>query len=197
MSIAKRIAEAIEKIGKDPPDPEGAVYQLCSALEDTATRLYEKKGRESYKKFVHENMDLITRCGGRVRILNLRFGVDLNKNRDADEQIIPDSNGTFSFEQVLYHVVRCGLYHTATLPPEVRFGADHSISVTEDGVIVLPPKIIIGLIVSIVASPVNVGQHLEVESAINLVEGFQIPLNKCWGKRAELLALFAALDALQ
>ncbi len=44
MSIGKRVAEAVEKMAND--DPEGALFQICSALDKTAKEEYLKGGRE-------------------------------------------------------------------------------------------------------------------------------------------------------
>ena len=108
MSIGKRVAEAVEKM--DAGDPEGALFQISSAIDATAKREFSKAGRRSYKDFVHDNLALITDITFQgTRILNLHFAFD-------HPQIAKDSSGTCTIQDILYHAVRCGLYHDSALP---------------------------------------------------------------------------------
>jgi hypothetical protein len=54
MSIGKRIAEAVEKSSKG--DPESVLISVSIAIDATASKLYGKSGRSSYKKFIHKNL---------------------------------------------------------------------------------------------------------------------------------------------
>ena len=191
MSISKRVAEAVEKMARG--DTEGSLFQICSALDATAAQLYGKGGGKSYRDFIHENLEIITHAALGFSILNLNLQYDINANRPAGmAPIPPDANGLFSVEQIFYHAVRCCLYHEAKLPSDLTFDEKPIIDVKPEG-LVLPASLVYGLIAAVVACPINVGERVNDAYGIN-VEGVQIPLNKLWGKRDELRALYAAMQ---
>jgi hypothetical protein len=193
MTIADRVTQASERMVKG--DHEGALFQICSALEATAAREYGRAGRGAYKQFIHENLELITRIGFRCRIANLNFGIDLNRFRPTDDQLTPEGpDGSFTIEQILYHVVRCDLYHNAGLPPHIEFGPEPVIRCDVDKVFIAG-SIVNGLILSVVASPANVGHAMTDDFWFDFTEGVKLRLNKFWGKRDALRSLIAAFDA--
>ena len=112
MSIGKRISEAIDKM--DASDPEGVLFAVCATLDATAASEFGRGGT-SYKRFVSENLDLITGVafGGR-RILKMRLGFDHPEMKKS-----PDC--AYTIEEILYHAVRCGLYHEERLPDNLQF----------------------------------------------------------------------------
>jgi len=179
MSIGKRVSEAIEKM--EASDSEGALFAICAPIEATAVKEFNKKGRSSYKNFIHQNLGLITDIafGGR-QILNMNLAYnhpDLKKNSD----------GTYSFQDIIYHVVRCGHYHEAKIPDNLKFTQEGLISVN-DGNLVLPSSLIYGLIIAVVVSPANSGENTNKNEILNLYN-FPIPINKLWGKRKEFFWL--------
>lgn len=90
-------------------DPERALLPLSAAIDATATKLYTQRGRKSYKEFIHQNLNLITEVSFGTSILNINLKYD-HPDLEAD----PD--GRCSIQNILYHVVRCGLVHSAELP---------------------------------------------------------------------------------
>jgi hypothetical protein len=184
MSVGKRVADTIDKM--ELGDPEGALFQICAAIEVTAKTEFGKSSRSSYKDFIHKSLGLITDIafGGR-KILNLNLGYDhpdLKKNAD----------GCVAVQDIFYHVVRCGLYHDASLPDDLKFTDEMQIRI-KDGVLVLPSALIYGLITAVVVSPANRDEHAPKEGMLNLSD-FPIPINKLWGRRAELLWLLEAVN---
>jgi hypothetical protein len=183
-SIGKRVAEAMEKI--DARDAEGALYQICSALGSTADREYPNPGGKSYRQFIHDNMSVITRVGMGVEILNLHLG------GFSHPEITPDASGTCRFEQVLYHAVRCGLYHEGKLPDDLRFefgkAFDH-----RGPVLVLPAELIYGLITAVVIAPVNAGEKLPDHFGFIINGCCRLRADAVWGKRAEFRWLLDAV----
>src|SRR5688500_6195752 len=113
MSVGKRVAEAIDKMQQR--DAEGALFQICAPIDSTAKREASKGGGKTYREFVHDNLGLITRVGLGVGILNVNLG------QFDHPKIKTDEHGRCSVEQILYHAVRCGLYHEGKLPPNLRF----------------------------------------------------------------------------
>ena len=110
MGVGKRISDTIDKM--QAGDPEGALFQICAAIDVTARNEFGKSGRGSYKDFIHQNLGLITDIafGGR-RFLNLNLEYDhpeLKKNPD----------GCVPVQDIFYHAIRCALYHEASLPDD-------------------------------------------------------------------------------
>ncbi len=114
MSIGKRIEEAIAKM--DAGDCEGALIPASIAVDATATQEYPAlTNNQVYKSFLGDNLDLFTRASfGGIRIGRIALKYDHPDSRSS-------ADGTCTVEQILYHVVRCGLLHQAGLPPTLRF----------------------------------------------------------------------------
>jgi hypothetical protein len=187
VGIAKCVAEAFEKIRAG--DPEGALMQICAAIEATATAEYGKEGRGSYKDFLRDNLGLITKVGFGLSILNLNLGY-------VHPRIKTATPGLCSFEDILYHAVRCGLYHQASLPSDLRFHDEPAFKI-EDELLVLPAKLVLGLVIAVVVAPINKDEKA-TEGHYGLdISGYRVPLNKLWGRRAELLELYRTMDAIQ
>jgi hypothetical protein len=186
MGIADRVAGAIRYMADG--QAEAALHEICSAIEATATREAGKGGRRTYKEFVHDNLYLITKTGLGVPVLNINLHY-------SHPEIETDGNGLCSIQDVIYHAVRCGLYHQAKLPADLKFGAEQVFKY-EDDVLVLPASLIHGFIIAVVAAPVNKGETVDGHYGFTL-RGFDVPVNKVWGQRDKILALHAAMDALQ
>lgn len=186
MSVGKRVADTVEKMAAN--DPEGALFQICAAIDATAARETGKSGRSSYKAFIKQNLALITQIAfsGRT-VLGMNLAID-------HASVKRDAKGTASIEDILYHVVRCGLYHQAALPKELQFTDQVQIHM-KDGRLLLPSSLINGLIVAVVVSPANRGELCSELSTLNLGAAI-LPLNKLWGRREELLWLLDAIKAL-
>jgi hypothetical protein len=188
MSVGQRIADTIDKM--QVGDPEGALFQIAAAIEVTAEHESKTSGRSSYKNFIGQHLGLITRIAfGGTKILNLRLAYDhpeLKKNVD----------GCVSVQDIFYHAVRCGLYHKASLPDNLKFTHEKRISIEDGGTLVLPSALIYGLITSVVVSPANRAEYAPKEGMLNLGD-FPIPINKLWGRRHELLWLLDAVDEVR
>jgi hypothetical protein len=176
MSIGKRVSEAIEKM--EASDPEGALFQICAAVDVTAQVELGKPGKGSYKDFLHQNLGLITRISsGRGSILNFFLKYDHPKIAKAP-------NGLVSIQDIFYHVVRCGLYHEAGLPGDLKFTDEGQFRV-DHGVLVMPSTLIYGLVTAVVVSPVNHNERAQKDFVLNL-GNFPVPISKLWGRRDEL-----------
>jgi hypothetical protein len=182
MSIGKRVSDAIDKM--EVSDPEAALFAICAALEATAAKEFGKPGRSSYKDFISQNLGLITNIAfGRGRILNLRLDYD-------HPEMKKNSEGVYPIEEILYHAVRCGLYHAAELPNNLRFVAEQKIYY-DSGALVLPASFVYGLVTAVIVAPVNAHEVASKPSMLNLGD-FPLPISHLWGRRAELLWLLDA-----
>lgn len=186
MAISERIREAMDRMSEKKP--EAALIPASIAIDATAKRSHGGGVGDRYKALLHDNLALITKVGLGPSIKeSFRLKYD-------HPRIIPGENGLCSIEQILYHAVRCGLLHEATLPSNLKF-VEESIVKVEDGLLVLPASLVNGLIVAVVVAPVNKDESLPERYGIT-VGGHQIPANKLWGKKDKLLDLYAAMDAI-
>jgi hypothetical protein len=185
MSIAKRIAEAVNKMAQN--DAEGALLPISSAVDATATKHFSRRGRKSYKDFIYENLGLITKVGLGPSIMDISLEYD-------HPDLETGADGLCSIQDILYHIVRCGLAHSAELPSTLKFVDENRFQVEND-LLVLPASLIYGLIAAVVVCAENTDQTIVGNYGLN-VRGFQIKLNDLWGKKTELENLFAAMEAI-
>ena len=185
MSIGKRVAEAVDKLAQN--DAEGALLPISSAVDATATKHFNRRGRKSYKNFIRENLGLITKVGFGASMMNVSFKYD-----HPDLETGPD--GVCTIQDILYHVVRCGLAHSAELPSTLKF-VDENKCQAGNGLLVLPASLIYGFIAAVVVCPENTDQTIPERYRMN-VRGFQITLNDLWGKKTEFENLLAAMEAI-
>jgi len=187
MSIAKRITEAIDKLVA--ADYEAALIPASIAVDATASQVYPtKNNNEAFKDWLHDNLALITHIGmGGVSIVG-NFSFEY-----SHPDIRTDENGLCSLEQILYHVVRCGLLHGAKLPSTLRFGQP-GITTWEGDTLVLSGGLISGLIAAVVVSPINVGETAPDSYGIT-VSGRATSLNTLWGQRQALMDIVERKNA--
>ena len=188
MGISKRIAEAIDRMCAG--DAESALIPACIAVAATSHQVYPTKSdNQSYKDWLHDNLALITRVGmGNVSIANFYL-----KYKHPD--LKPDNNDYCSLEQILYHVVRCGLIHNAELPSTIKFTSEGVIKIDNDGILTLGSSLIYGLIVAVIVCPVNAGGKIPADYSI-IVAGKTLPLNRLWGNKATLFNLLEANETV-
>jgi hypothetical protein len=187
MSVGKRVSATIDMM--QGGDPEGALFQICAAIDVTASKELGKSGGSSYKDFIHQNLGLITDIALGRQILNQNFGFDHPKLKK-------DANGYVSIQDIFYHAVRCGLYHETALPDDLKFTDEMQIRLDEGGVLILPSALIYGLICAVVVSPINHNEIAPKEGILNFGT-FPIPINKLWGRRNELLWLLDAVNEVE
>lgn len=187
MSIGKRITDAVNKMQAD--DTEGALFAICAAIEATAKKEYGSGGRSNYKKFIRDNLELITSVAldGKI-ISSLHLGY-------SHPELKPSSDGAYPFEDILYHAIRCGFYHEAKMPQDIIFASGMAIGVNQ-GKITLPISFIHGLMVAIIASPHNSTESAD-ENCMFKIGGFSIPFSKIWGMRDEMRWLMSIRNELQ
>jgi hypothetical protein len=189
MSIGNRVAAALTAFSSN--DTEQALHDICSAIDTTATKEAGKGGRRSYEEFIRDNFVLISRTA---------FGVEgtIGKLRIAynHPDITPDADGLCGIEEVVYHVVRCGLYHEASLPATLTFVQTNFIKCDRGSTLVLPANLVKGLIAAVVVSPANSGETIDPKYELTF-DFVKISVNKLWGKRAEVNALLDAICSVR
>lgn len=147
MSIETRVKNAIQHFSQG--DSESALHDICSAIEATCKRSVGTGGRSNYKRFVEENIEVITRVatGGMVRTHGVHVLYD-------HPNVPKGSGGGCSLQDILYHVVRCGLYHESSIPNDIVFHETTLIG-NEDGILYLSKGFVLGLVVAVMIDPSN------------------------------------------
>lgn len=186
MSISKRITEAIDKMAVGVT--ESALISASIAVDATASQVYPaKRNNQAYKDWLHDNLPLITIVGmGNVSIENMHLAYS-----HCDLQ--PDDKGRCLIEQIIYHVVRCGLLHKAKLPNTLKFSSEGVIKIEGD-TLTLGSSLIKGLIMAVVVCEVNAKERTLDNYGIAVFDK-SLSLNELWGKKEVLLNLFEADDA--
>ena|SRR6185437_7655470 len=175
MGIGKRVSEAFAKMIEN--DPEQALIQICAPIEETSQLEGRPGGKKSYKAFLSDNIGII--CGfGLGRML---AGLKISY---AHPEIEASPDGTCSLEQIAYHIFRCGVYHRSGLPGSIQF-TDNRIGPGEGGILEIPKHIVTGLIMSVVASPVN-SREICTPGRFVQINGQEFHVNEWWGKADEL-----------
>jgi hypothetical protein len=186
-AIAKRVAAALKAMAKG--DAEQGLNDICGSIEATAEAEYSAGGKKNYKKFIHENLGLITWMSGLPTILNIRLAYQ-------HPRIDLDANGTCGFEDVVYHAVRCGLYHASEWDDNLTFEDAQIMSIASDGRLILPKALVWGLIFAVVISPVNKSEKLDHPFGLR-AGGTEVAIDKLWGTRDELRAQQQANASLE
>jgi hypothetical protein len=190
MSVRKRVEEAMGKIIAN--DPEAALFQICAAIEETSKREGRRPaGKKGYKEFLGHWMPIISGFGLGHMIRGLKIPYSHPK--------IPASpDGSCKFEDIVYHVVRCGLYHSASLPNDIVFTENElgGGNTSPVGALKLPTRIVTGLIMAIVASPANAAETCDPGYFLEF-NGELFFLNQWWGKATDLLDRMVVLEDAQ
>jgi type I restriction enzyme S subunit len=125
--LAKRLINAGEYLFLKK-DAESALTPICNAVDRAAKDIYGRAGRSTYERFIHDRMELITRVAFHgTGVLNLLLGVaPIPDGKGGTVKPKETLNGValYSFEQIVYHLVRCKLDHECEIPTVFRDGAD-------------------------------------------------------------------------
>jgi hypothetical protein len=184
MSITKRVIDAFAKMVAN--DPDGALFQICAAIEKTAKRERRPKGKKGYKAWVSDNVPIITAIGIGPALAGLRVAY-------SHPELPPSADGAHGIEDIIYHVVRCGLYHDASLPTDLQITED-KVGSGQAGELLIPKNLVLGLIVAVAASPANANEQTTTGYFFSIADT-RFELDKVWGKRASLLTQLKTLRA--
>jgi hypothetical protein len=91
VRIATGVRKALEELRIG--DLEEAHFEICAAIEATAKDEYGKGDRETYKKFIVQNLSIIS--GGHFPGVGFTFAFGL-----------PGTSGPTSLEDIAYHAFR-------------------------------------------------------------------------------------------
>lgn len=186
MTISKRALQSFDRLVAN--DPEGALFQICAAIEETAKREGRPKGKKGYKAWVADNIPIITAIGIGPALAGIRIAY-------SHPELPATLDGAHGFEDIVYHVVRCGLYHAASLPTDVHI-TENQIGADSTGALLIPKHLVTGLVVAVIASPSNAGETSSSRHFFE-VSGVRFDLDSQWGRRDDLLKeLMAARSSM-
>jgi hypothetical protein len=181
VTIGKRVLEALQKA--EGGDFEASLIPLCIAIDATAKKEHPNfvVGKR-YKEFLRNNAWIIGYVSFRIVAKEVRLGL-------AHPKLRPGPDGLVLFEDILYHVVRCGLLHEGTfsdyveLSPTIHYGYN-------------PPRLVIGqgivwgLLFATVLPPVNAAESIASDAWLS-VDGQRATVNELWGRRNSFVPALA------
>jgi hypothetical protein len=175
MSIGSFISSSLQLLEDGAHDV--ALSLVCSAVDASSAKMFpdEKQNNARYKKFLKNNMRIITTFGtpgvsaGGIRIQCSNI-----------PGINTDAEGMAGLEDILYHIIRCGLVHQCEIDESIEFTQETMIGYFEQKFRV-PYAIVLGLVMSVILAEENKNESMPVSHHLNLGNR-NIDLNSLWGK---------------
>lgn len=178
MSIGTFVSASLDALNEGKYDI--ALSLACSAVDATAAKVFPNKNNNSrYKSFLKQNMRVITTfgmpgisaAGISIKCVNVP-GIKTDQN-----QVAP-------LEDILYHIVRCGLIHECELDQRLEFTERTQLGDFGNR-FRIPYAIVIGLLVSVILAKENRSETVSGNHRI-FVNGAAISLNDLWGQSDEI-----------
>lgn len=130
------------KILYDNKKYEEALCMACIVIDACSAKEYrDRSNAKRYKLFLKRHFSTICEYGfPGIQATNIRIKVNV-----PDSNLIPDENGYVDMEQIIYHVLRCGLVHDCSIEKTIQF-TDTTIIGDWNDKFYIPKDIIWGLI---------------------------------------------------
>ncbi len=175
MSIGTFVSSSLELTSKGKYDV--ALSLVCSAVDATSAKCFPegKTNNSRYKSFLMKNMRIVTTYGmpgvsaGGIRIKCINIP-DLKT--DTDHMV--------GLEDILYHVIRCGLIYQCDIEDRIEF-TERTMLGDFEGKFRIPYAIIFCLIMAVILSKENLSERVPGTKEFN-VNGRNVDLNTFWGK---------------
>jgi hypothetical protein len=170
ISIGQRVQYAIDDAGQDRF--ELALQNVAIALDVTAKRHYnsEKSSKSNYKRFLKEYSWLIE--------LMAFNGINLDDSKFGNFPI--DGNPEPTFQDLIYHVIRCNLVHDEGVPANFEFTDSDTITLEKDR-LCFPKRLIWGLIAVVVFCPCNSNEKTAEGYWVSIFDN-RFVINDFWGQ---------------
>ncbi len=94
---------------------------------------------------------------------------------------IKDKDGFCSLEEIIYHVIRCGLAHGKGVDPKIKWNKIISLGIDENGNLILSDNLIWGLLGSVIFSEVNSKEKIDEFYWIRIAD-FKMFIVDAWGR---------------
>ncbi|MCA9371553.1 hypothetical protein KC726_01510 [Candidatus Woesebacteria bacterium] len=175
LTIGDRIKKAIDEMEKG--QIEHALTEVCIAIDITAQKISGKSrsSKSDYKKFVSNYMWLISYMGlpgimaGTIRI------------KFDHKDVKPDATGYCGVEDIVYHIIRCGLIHATGLDERIIWSDNTIIGSDEKGNLTLCNKFIWGLVGAVIFCPENKNEKIDENYWIK-IDDYKFFIQELWGR---------------
>jgi hypothetical protein len=125
---------------------EESLCLACIAVDAVASIQYPKeKCGTRYKKFIEDQFRIISETG----FSGILCGKILIKVNTTVDNLKPDENGYVCMEQIIYHMLRCGLVHNCEIEKSIVFTDDTLVGDWNEGKFLLPKAIVKGLVAAV------------------------------------------------
>jgi hypothetical protein len=162
MTIANRIQAALKHFVAG--EFEDALLQVSSALEGTAKKQYPSvvKSPDRCKQFIRDNEEFLLwyGWGGMFRV------------GQAGQVTLHTTLAGPKFDEWVYGILRCGMYHEASVGDTVFF-TDQLIAygTLDGGKYVVPVYLVLGMILAVIGAPANADQSVKGGLMLPLDDG--------------------------
>lgn len=176
VSVGNRVQSMIDHMEKN--ELELALSDICIAIDITSQKYYNESTSSAscYKRFLKEHMWMIIVTGMNSII------AETIKLPFKHENIKSDKDGYCTLEQIIYHVMRCGLIHGTGEGNKIIWNRNVPLAIDGNQNLILSPAFIWGLALCVIACPINnyeqVGDLCWISTA-----SFKYLINDLWGKR--------------
>jgi len=172
ITIGQRVQLAIDDVGQGRF--ELALQHMAIAIDITAKRHYQsaKSSKSLYKRLLKEYSWLLE--------LMAFGGINLEETKFGNFPI--DGNPDPTFQDLIYHVIRCNLVHDEGIPENFEFTDTDTITLKKDHLI-FPKKLIWGLLAVVVFCPCNADQRTADGYWLSIFDN-RFVINDFWGQES-------------
>ena len=176
VSVGQRVQSMIYHMSKG--EIELALSDICIAIDITSQKYYNEPNSSAscYKRFLKENiwMIVVTGMGSLItEAVKLPF---------THKDIKSDYEGYCTLEQIIYHVMRCGLIHGTGEESKIVWNTNVPLAIDKDQNLNISPSFIWGLALCVITCPVNLHERVGDYCWISMAT-FKYLINDLWGKR--------------
>ena len=176
VSVGQRVQSMIDHMSKG--EIELALSDICIAIDITSQKYYNEPNSSAscYKRFLKENiwMIVVTGMGSLItEAVKLPF---------THKDIKSDYEGYCTLEQIIYHVMRCGLIHGTGEESKIVWNTNVPLAIDKNQNLNISPSFIWGLALCVITCPVNLNERVGDYCWISMAT-FKYLINDLWGKR--------------
>ena len=176
VSVGQRVQSMIDHMSKG--EIELALSDICIAIDITSQKYYNEPNSSAscYKRFLKENiwMIVVTGMGSLItEAVKLPF---------THKDIKSDYEGYCTLEQIIIHVMRCGLIHGTGKESKIVWNTNVPLAIDKDQNLNISPSFIWGLALCVITCPVNLHERVGDYCWISMAT-FKYLINDLWGKR--------------
>lgn len=174
MSIGSFVSSALTLYEDGKYDV--ALSLACSAVDATSEKIFpnESKNHVRYKEFLKKNMRVITTFGmPGLSASGIRIKCKNIPGIKADYEQMA------GLEDIIYHIIRCGLIHQCEIEESIEF-TQRTMLGDFGGKFRIPYTIIMGLLLSVILAKENKNEKMPTSHQLNF-NGINIDLNSMWG----------------